>query len=340
MLVEAGRIFASFCACSLAVRSASIRSCSLLVLALESRRIDANAASRITISWGGTHVYVNNRALVAIRRATYRGRMNGHMTAAVATILCAAFTATACTSGASNNATSDGGAPSNASSASPDGSGASSALTCVGVLKCAAVCPDADVDACVQDCVGRTAGSSHDVTEGLLLCMNDNACGDADCVNAKCADELNACLSDVPAEGSPTTEPPPTGETPSGSVPSNLVGTWSSVGTSTGSVWTFDADGATVTAFEIDTSIGSCTYKTSVTSSGVTAATKDTFVYHRSSGTQVLKKCGSSSSSALGAADLTYQYTLGTYDDGDAKLTIHFVSEDGTVEPSGIELHR
>jgi len=169
--------------------------------------------------------------------------------------------------------------------------------------------------------------------------MNDNGCGDADCVNAKCGDQLNACLSDVPVEGSSTSGAPPTGGPPSGSVPSALAGTWSSVGTSTGTVWTFEADGATTTAFELDTSIGSCSYKTSVTSSGVTTATADTFIYHRSSGTQVLKKCGSSSSSAIGAADRTYRYTLGTYEDGAAKLTIHFVNQDGSVEPSGTELH-
>lgn len=101
------------------------------------------------------------------------------------------------------------------------------------------------------------------------------------------------------ADGGAAPGSPATDPPKAGSVPSGLVGTWS----------------------------------------GVTTATADTFVHHRSSGTQVLDKCGSSSSSALGAVDLTYRYALGTYDDGQPKLTIHAVEDDGTVNASGIELH-
>lgn len=228
----------------------------------------------------------------------------------------------------SNGTNPDGGSP---GTSSPDGT---STLSCVGVLQCAGDCPDNEADACVQGCVDRARASSHDVTAALRQCISDNACADGDCTNANCKNELDACLADVSEQGTPST-----GSTTTGSVPSGLVGTWSSVGTSTGTVWTFEADGKTTTAFEIDTSMGSCTYKTSVTSSGVTTATANTFVYHRSSGTQVLKKCGSTSSSALGAVDLTYRYELGAYDDGEPKLTIHVVNDDGTVNPSGTELH-
>lgn len=177
------------------------------------------------------------------------------------------------------------------------------------------------------------------MTNAFAQCLSDNACADADCITSKCKTELDACLADVPGQGTSTTDPP-TGATPTGSVPSTLVGTWSSVGLSSGTVWTFEADGTTTTAFDLETGMGSCTYKTALTTSGVTTATADTYVYHRTSGTQVLKNCTSTKTSAMSPADLTYHYTLGTYDDGTPKLTISIVHDDGTFDPSGTELHR
>lgn len=223
-----------------------------------------------------------------------------------------------------SGATQDGGA-------SDSGTGTTKTLSCTGVLQCAEPCPG--VDACAKACVDRARPSSSERANALLQCLTDNACKDPTCTDSKCGGELDACLADVSEQGTPSTGPAPTG-----AVPANLVGTWSSVGTSSGTVWTFEADGKTVTAFELDTSLGSCTYKTSVTTSGVTAATASTFTYHRETGTQVLKKCGSTSSSALPAVDANYRYEIGKYDDGTPKLTIHFVSDDGTVS-SGTELH-
>jgi hypothetical protein len=220
------------------------------------------------------------------------------------------------------------------SSQALDGGTTTTSLSCMGVLQCAGACPDANVDACVQACADRTSPKSQPVSTAFIQCLSKNACADADCVNAKCESELDACLADVSEQGTPVKDP-----APAGAVPAALVGTWSSVGTSSGTVWTFEADGKTTTAFEIDTSMGTCTYKTSVTSSGVTTAGADSYVYHRSSGTQVFKKCGSTSSSVMGAVDLTYRYELGVYDDGQAKLTIYIVNDDGTVNPSGTELH-
>ena len=256
----------------------------------------------------------------------------------LATAIVAVSLVSSCTpgsTGTSNGASAlaDSGLPGSSSSGPPDG-GTSSGLSCAGFLQCSGACPDTGAEACVQACGDRASTKSQPVTTAFIQCISNNACADAACINAKCENELNACLADVSAQGTPATDPAPTG-----SVPSGLVGTWSSVGTSTGTVWTFEADGKTSTAFEIDTSLGTCTYKTSVTSSGVTTATADSFVYHRSSGTQVLQKCGSTSSSAIGAVDATYRYELGTYDDGRPKLTIHIVNDDGTVS-SGTELHQ
>lgn len=213
--------------------------------------------------------------------------------------------------------------------------GASDAtLSCFEVLQCVSDCPESDADACSDACIARARTRSQGATEALRACLVDHACADAACINSKCQGELDACVADAPDPGEPPTSTPPTG-----SVPPNLVGTWSSVGTSTGTSFTFEADGSTVNVLQVNTSLGSCTYKTSVASSGVTTATADTLVYHRKSGTQTLDKCGTTSGSSLAAADLTYRYAI-TSDQGTPTLTLHVVNADGTVDSYATVLHR
>lgn len=252
----------------------------------------------------------------------------------------------ACSSSKDSNSsgvTEDAGSPgpgsmdgSSKESNAPDASDASATAatpsdSCVDVLRCSANCTDPNDTACVQACLDRSTGKSRDLANALYKCILDNACQDSDCTNTKCSAEVDGCLSDV---SQPTT--PPAGTTPTtGSVPAGMVGTWLSNG-SAAVVWTFEADGKTVAALEIDSSLGTCSYKTSVSSTGITVATADTYVYHRLAGSQILKKCTSSDESALAPADLTYRYALATGDDGKPTLTIQAVGSDGTVSTATV----
>ncbi|MEO6598553.1 MAG: hypothetical protein ABIQ16_01680 [Polyangiaceae bacterium] len=203
-------------------------------------------------------------------------------------------------------------------------------LTCMGVLRCAADCPDQDSDACAEACVERTAASSEAVTLGFLQCVVDSQCSDATCLQEKCESELSACVSDDTStvDGTPSTEP-----APMGAVPTELVGLWSSVGTSGGVTFEFEADGTTTQAFLSESNYG-CALKTELTSSGITRVTGDSLVYHRIEGTLGNRTCSTVTSKAVEPADIAYRYTLGTYEDGAAKLSLYRVNEDGSLATS------
>lgn len=252
----------------------------------------------------------------------------------------------ACSSGSSSGNASapatptspDGGVPAarqpDASTpVTPTGGASVATVTCVGVIQCAGKCADND-SACAQSCIDSAKGNSHDLASALYACILANACQDSDCTNTKCSSAVDACLADVDQPSSAPAGTPPT----TGSVPAGLVGTWSSAGSSSFTVWTFEANGETNVSLKLDSSLGTCSYETLLSSTGVTTATSDTYVYHRLTGTQTLKKCGSSSDSTLGAADATYHYQL-TTDNGTPTLSLAVVNGDGTTGPAS-EYHQ
>lgn len=210
-----------------------------------------------------------------------------------------------------------------------------SALTCMGVLQCAAECPDEDVDTCVGACVERTSKSSEAVTAAFLQCLVDNQCPDATCLQEKCKSELSACVSDGTSalDGTPSDEPPPTG-----AVPTELVGIWSSVGLSGGTSFQFETDGTTTQSFLSESNYG-CALRTELSSTGVTTVTGDLLVYHRTEGTLATRTCGTVTTKPMAPANITYRYVLGTYEDGAAKLSLYLLSEDGSLS-TALELHR
>lgn len=231
----------------------------------------------------------------------------------------------------------DGGAAGSSSAGAGGDGTTASPLSCMGVLQCAGACPDEGVDACVQACLERTSQSSQLVTAAFIQCIADNQCADAPCIQAKCESELSACVADdasAAAQGEPSSGP-----TPTGAVPAALVGLWSQVGLSSGMSYEFSADGTTIQAYSNETNYG-CDLKTQLSSSGVTAVTGDSLVYHRLEGTLLTQTCGTITSKPAEPADIAYRYALGTFDDGTAKLSLHRVNEDGTVSPSPVELHR
>lgn len=239
-----------------------------------------------------------------------------------------------CTPVATSNAgaSGDGGAASGPPGASVTAEG----LTCLGVLKCAAGCPDEGVDACVQGCVDQSTKSSQPITSAFVGCIQDNQCADATCVRAKCERELGACVADDTSvvAGKPSSTPAPA----TGALPAELVGLWSQVGLTSGMSYEFEADGKTTQAYKNVTDYG-CHSEIALASSGVTNVTGDTLVYHRASGTVVMTTCGTTTSKPSEPSDIAYRYTLTPFEDGTPKLSLYLVNDDGTVL-SPIELHR
>lgn len=229
----------------------------------------------------------------------------------------------------------DGG-ESGASFAGAPGPGSTpTRLSCLGVLQCAGACPDEDADACVEDCLNQTSESSEPVTLALVQCVADNECADAACIQAKCESELSACVADdasVAAQGDP-----PRGPTPTGSMPSELIGLWSQVGLSSGMSFEFSADGTTIQSYSSETNYG-CQLKTRLSSSGVSTVSGDSLIYHRLQGTLGMTTCTTITTKPAEPADIAYRYELGSYDDGEPKLSLFRVNDDGTIS-SPVELH-
>lgn len=265
------------------------------------------------------NIYVNHCALLSLSLVNTVDRMNGAIPGILVVLLAAML-------GCDPVEAEDDGESSGSSSSGGSSGGASEGqLSCLGVLKCAGECPDSNGDACVVDCLDRTAPASEQVTQAFAACLDEKQCQDADCIKSECGDELDACLADDASaqEGKPPSEPAPSPV--AGSLPADLVGLWA-MGTSS---YQFEGDGATTQVFSSQAG-ELCTYGTAITSSGVTTVDGDTLVYHRVEGTLVTTSCGSTSSEPMDAADIVYRYSLGT-SDGVAELSLALVNDDGSV---------
>ena len=85
--------------------------------------------------------------------------------------------------------------------------------------------------------------------------MDRAACEDAACTEVHCGTELRTCLdASTTAAGTPN----PDGGVPTGNVPSELVGHWTSPGSSEVEDFTFNADGTATHSNYKESGIGSC----------------------------------------------------------------------------------
>ena len=237
-----------------------------------------------------------------------------------------------CSSTKTNASPDGGGTTSGTTDAGPAGS---TALSCLGVLRCVAACPETNADACVNGCVDQARPASQPVTTALKTCIETNQCADAACLEGPCGTQFSACVNDDAADqqGTPSSTP-----ATNGSVPAGLVGTWGSIGLSTQTTFDFAADGQTTQIFNSGTDY-LCETGIAIATSGVTTVSGDTLVYHRQQGNQVTKSCGTSKGKPLEPADLTYRYALGTTSDGKPELSLSYVAADGTVASSPLVLH-
>jgi hypothetical protein len=126
--------------------------------------------------------------------------------------------------------------------------------TCMDILSCIAECPDAD-QTCPDDCYAQGSEAGQEQLLALLTCMDQAACEDVGCTEAMCDVELTTCL-DSSTTGSGT--PNPDGGVPAGNVPPELVGHWTSPGSSEVEEFTFNADGTATHSRYKESGLGSC----------------------------------------------------------------------------------
>jgi hypothetical protein len=126
--------------------------------------------------------------------------------------------------------------------------------TCMDILSCIAECPDAD-PTCPDDCYAQGSEAGQVQLLDLLTCMDQAACADAACTEAMCGTELTTCL-DSSTTGSGT--PYPDGGVPPGNVPPDLVGHWTSPGSTEVEEFTFNADGTATHSNYKESGIGTC----------------------------------------------------------------------------------
>jgi hypothetical protein len=95
-------------------------------------------------------------------------------------------------------------------------------LSCLQIVQCIADCPDTDA-ACPDACAnkGTSEGKANILAFGN--CIETEKCTESTCIQEKCAESLNACVSSSSPKGTGTAR---AGDAPPGSVPADLAGTW------------------------------------------------------------------------------------------------------------------
>lgn len=208
-----------------------------------------------------------------------------------ATLLC--MLAVGC-SASSNNAAGggDGGAGGDGGTTPAPGS----VLTCSGIIECGSKCADTD-DACSDACLAKGSPAANEAVTNIVKCVNDNACEDAACFEAKCPKQLEACVASGKTGGAALN-----GTAPAGNVPADLVGRWHSYD----DFYEFMADGTVARVTE--GKIGSC--KSSRLEKGTAVAQGTTLtVYLTSAVTTICDKPGTGSTTYV-ANSKGFTYTV------------------------------
>jgi hypothetical protein len=115
--------------------------------------------------------------------------------------------------------------------------GGSGSAPCGQTLSCIASCPDND-DPCANSCYEQASPKGQELVNALVTCIDSKACADSACVKSGCSAELSACQADVAVERDSGVAP-----TPGSPLPASLVGSWSSVSSQYGQIYTFYAGG-------------------------------------------------------------------------------------------------
>ena len=181
----------------------------------------------------------------------------------------------------------DGGATVEAGSSSAN---KTSGLTCLEIFDCAGKCPDENVDACTNECLGRGTAQGKSAATALAQCYETNKCADGDCLKANCSAELTACVTEERPGGKPVDGPAPTG-----SVPAALVGEWHHFYAPTAHThdFKFNADGsATEYVTTTSSGLGGCTTSGIADTTGTVVFTDTTLTFYTTGGTSIWNVCG------------------------------------------------
>lgn len=193
-------------------------------------------------------------------------------------------------------------------------SASTSGSTCPEIVGCVVECDEAD-DACQQACYDAGSRSGQALVDELVACLDAARCGDDEsCTREKCGSSIEACVADAATreQGTPTEDPAPTG-----SIPPELVGSWETIGVSSGLHFEFAADASTIHLAIFKVGMASCSSEISVASDGVSTVSGATLSYHRATGTQKSKSCGGDETSKeLEPMVLSYTYELAKDDAG------------------------
>lgn len=208
-------------------------------------------------------------------------------------------------------------APANPDAGSAEaGAVAAPALTCLGILQCAAKC---STNACGDDCVSKGSADAKSQVTDLVTCYQNHMCMDSMCLQTNCNTQLETCVKSSNSSGGGMTI---TGSVPQGMVPASLVGTWafiSGYSSSDEESWTFNADGTATYAHTRDGSYGGCTNLNIENRSGTVVADATSITFYVSSDTVTEMVCAVKSSPKP-QQNKVYAYAYSFDDSGKLKI--------------------
>lgn len=217
-------------------------------------------------------------------------QLSAILSTTAATLLC--MLAVGCSASSNNAAGSgDGGAGGDGGTTAAPGS----ALTCSAIIECGSKCGDTD-EACADACLAKGSPAAREAVTNIVTCVNDNACTDAACFEAKCPKQLEACVASGKTGGDALS-----GAAPTGNVPADLVGKWHSYD----DFYEFMADGTVARVTE--GKIGSC--KSSRLEKGTAVAQGASLTLYFTS--SVYTVCDKPGSSAYTPNSQGFTYTVG-----------------------------
>lgn len=175
------------------------------------------------------------------------------------------------------------------SSGGPGGSAKPPGLTCLQILQCVVDCPESD-SACPDACAEKGTPDGKANVLALATCIDREKCADATCINGKCGEALDACItSSAPTSGGAPLE----GDAPPGSVPSDMVGAWGGArdGITERLVFGADGSGGWTSSVVSSGAGGGCLSFTRLVRAGTAVITDKLITIHATSVIQQVQEC-------------------------------------------------
>ncbi len=219
-------------------------------------------------------------ALAKMRSACFRGPMKRTCSLVASAALSVAISFAACSS---SSGTSPGG---------DAGKGASTPFvpdfSCLQILQCLVDCPASDNTVCEDACGDKGTQEGQTNVLALLTCIDTEKCTEATCIQEKCAESLQTCLSSSAPKSTGT---PFQGTAPPGSVPADLVGQWTGARDGITHRLTFNADGTGIWNSSITSRQSACFSFTQTTRTGSMVVDDKTITLYATSIVESVQEC-------------------------------------------------